>query len=78
MYTTETIKKILSDKSKYSIYFEKYIKSWNVVQPEGAQANGICYFYKDYNDDVRLIAVDCMNPNNAQFDWFVKALSGFL
>lgn len=69
-------KKILSDKSKYSIYFEKYIKSWNVVQPEDAQANGICYFYKDYNDDVRLIAIDCMNPNNAQFDWFVKALSG--
>lgn len=66
--------KTLSDKSKYDIYFKKYINSWNVVQPENAEADGKCYWYKDYNKDVRLIGIDCMNPDDKQFAWFERTI----
>lgn len=65
----------LSDNSKYDIYFKKYVDSWNVVQPENAEADGKCYWHKDYNKDVRLIGIDCMNPDDKQFAWFVNALN---
>ena len=54
----------LSDKEKYDIYFKKYIKDWNVIQPENAEAEGKCYWYKDYNNDLRVIGIDSMRVTN--------------
>ena len=68
--TGRTQRAVLSDRDKYDTYFKKYISSWNVVQPENAEAEGKCYWYKDYNNDVRLIGVDCMRI--AKISWSSK------
>ena len=83
--TGRTQRAVLSDRDKYDTYFKKYINSWNVVQPENAEAEGKCYWYKDYNNDVRLIGIDCMRsspgtkkPNEVQqkqIDWFKATLA---
>ncbi len=65
----------LTDKEKYNFYFKKYIPTWNAVQPENAETEGKCYWYKDYNNHLRLIGVDCMrSTNKAQLDWFKATL----
>ena len=86
--TGEKQRAVLSDRDKYDTYFKKYISSWNVVQPENAEAEGKCYWYKDYNNDVRLIGIDCMRaswgtnkPTEAekkQIDWFKATLADAL
>ena len=65
----------LTDREKYDFYFKKYIPSWNVVQPENAEAEGKCYWYKDYNNDLRVIGIDCMQPEDSkQIEWFKATL----
>lgn len=49
---------------------------WNVVQPTGAAANGYCYYYKDYDNKVRLIVLNEYYWDSAQKDWFEATLSG--
>ena len=65
----------VGEKTKYETYLKKYVKSWNIVQPADAEEKSKCYWYKDYNNDIRLVGIDCMCPNNKeQLDWFAKTL----
>ena len=64
----------LPDKEKYEVYLKRYIKKWEVSQPKDAEVEGKCYWYEDYNKDVRLICIDCMNLNETQYQWFVATL----
>lgn len=66
----------LTDNQKYDIYFKKYISGWKVKQPENAESEGKCYWYKDYNKDLRVIGIDCMRLNDAQYKWFAETLDG--
>lgn len=69
-------RRALTDRQKYDIYFKKYISSWKVKQPENAEAEGKCYWYKDYNRDLRVIGLDCMRLNSVQHKWFAETLDG--
>ncbi|MBQ6534078.1 MAG: metallophosphoesterase [Opitutales bacterium] len=67
--------KTMPDRDKYDNYFKKYVGSWGVRQPENAEAEGKCYWLKDYSGHVRIIGVDCMRlDSDAQFEWFKSAL----
>lgn len=64
----------------YIRYFKPYISNWNVIQPENAEANGYCWYYKDYNTaKVRLIVLDCMymakDTEQVQLQWFTGVLT---
>nr|DAQ15288.1 MAG TPA: Phosphohydrolase [Caudoviricetes sp.] len=64
----------------YVRYFKPYISNWNVNQPDNAEANGYCWYYKDYaNAKVRLIVLDCMymskDTEQAQLQWFASVLT---
>lgn len=64
----------------YVRYFKPYISNWNVNQPDNAEANGYCWYYKDYaNAKVRLIVLDCMymfkDTEQAQLQWFTGVLT---
>ena len=62
--------------SCYNKYFKDLIGNWNVTQPTGASANGLCYYYKDYTDsNIRLIVLDCMHYTDAQNDWLISTLA---
>ncbi len=61
---------------KFKNYFQPYVKGWKVVQPADAEEKGKCYWYKDYQNFLRVIGIDCMDlNNNAQYEWFTKALA---
>lgn len=66
----------------YNAFLKDYIENWGVVQPEGAEANGYCYFYKDYTaNNVRLICLDGEhlrsgdNLDATQLAWFQDTLA---
>ena len=64
----------------YVRYFKPYISNWNVNQPGNAEANGYCWYYKDYaNAKVRLIVLDCMymfkDTEQVQLQWFTSVLT---
>ena len=64
----------------YIRYFKPYISNWNVNQPDSAEANGYCWYYKDYaNAKVRLIVLDCMymfkDTKKVQLQWFTGVLT---
>jgi len=51
-------------KQSYDRYFAPWIENWNVIQPEGAENNGYCFYYKDYSDSkIRLIVLDTFNTD---------------
>lgn len=78
-YIKDSPRFVMPDKDKYATYFKKYIKKWNVVQPENAEEEGKCYWYKDYNKDVRVIAIDCnIAKSKPQLEWFKKSLEDAL
>ena len=65
----------LTSKEAYDVYFKRYIDQWKVVQPENAEAEGKCYWYKDYQKHLRLIGIDCMYWNDPkQLEWFKATL----
>lgn len=51
-----------STKDTYDYLIKPYVHNWGgVVQPTGADANGYCYYYKDYSaKKIRLIVLDNM------------------
>lgn len=52
------------------------VDNWGVTQPVNAEANGLCYYYKDYpSKSIRLIVLDCMHNDNAQETWFTGLLN---
>ena len=59
----------------YNKYFSPYITRWGVIQPNGAESNGLCYYHKDYNNAIRLIVLDDSHLNTSQLSWFVATLS---
>ncbi|MBE6412311.1 MAG: hypothetical protein E7036_07145 [Opitutales bacterium] len=76
VYLTADAKTHMPDRRKYDTYFKKYNADWKVVLPENAEAEGKCYWHKDYNGDLRVIGVDCMRYDDvAQLEWFKKTLS---
>ncbi len=61
----------------YNIYFKPYIDNadWGaVVQPSDAEANGKCYYYKDYSNGIRLVVLDYREPAG-QLAWFEQVLA---
>ena len=60
----------------YNTIIAPFVADWGVTQPDGASANGFCYWYKDYADQkIRLIALDCMHWDSTQLSWFTSVLS---
>ena len=58
----------------YGRYFAG-VETWGVVQPGGANPDGLCYWHKDYPKcGVRLIGLDCMHYDAAQQAWFEATL----
>ena len=79
-------------KDAYDKFIKPYIKTtyidedtqeevtednWGVTQPEGAETNGYCYYYKDYDSGFRLIVLDAMSyaSNGPQRTWFQGVLA---
>lgn len=69
-------------KQSYDKYIAPNVGSWGVVQPNGASANGYCYYYKDYpsayggsTDALRLIFLDEYHYDETQHNWFVSVLA---
>ena len=60
---------------KYATYIAPSVSEWNVTQPTGAEANGYCYYYKDYNSLYRLIVLDAMAFDDTQYNWLVATLA---
>ncbi len=65
---------VLSERSKYDNYFRPYINQWKVVQPKNAEAEAKCYWYKDYQNHLRVIAIDCMATTKPQLAWFESTI----
>ena len=66
---------------KYAQYIAPNVEYWDVTQPEGAAANGLCYYYKDYDltngsytGGIRLIVLDAMAFDATQLAWLVATL----
>lgn len=61
----------------YNRYFKPYISNWGVVQPNDAELNGYCYYYKDYpTQKLRLIVLDdIMSDYTAQTAWLIEVLA---
>ena len=64
----------------YNTYIKDRISNWNVTQPNGAEENGYCFYYKDYaSSKVRLIVLDLTHfrgIEDAQLPWFVNTMNG--
>ena len=58
----------------YDCIINPFISEVTVVQPEDAETNGLCYYYKDLNTHVRLICLDCMFWNQDEYDWLSDVL----
>lgn len=46
-----------------------------IVQPAMASTNGYNYYYKDINNVIRLVVLDCMFWDNDQLTWFESVLA---
>lgn len=76
---------VIKPRYVYDKYFAPFVSGWNVVQPDNAEANGQCYYYKDY-PAIRLIVLDMMHcargadwdgstiSSSAQLTWFASVL----
>lgn len=63
---------------KYNQYFAPSIAEWGVTQPANAETLGLCYYYKDYESNgyaYRLIVLDAMAFDDAQYNWLVETLT---
>ena len=61
----------------YNVYIKPHVSSWNVTQPEGAEANGLCYYYKDFTaNNVRLVVTDVMGYDETEDAWLASVLEG--
>lgn len=83
--TYDTSYHSVTPKVSYDTLFKPYIGNWGVTQPEDAETNGYCYYYKDYSSNkVRLVVLDYNNAdadaekkhwNNTQKTWFEGVLA---
>ena len=63
----------------YERYIKPYVQYWGVVQPQDADANGYCFYYKDYAaQGIRLVVLDVFDTDaayqQAQQNWFANVL----
>jgi len=59
----------------YEKFIAPFVSAWGVVQPDGASANGYCYYYKDFSANaIRLIVCDSMYWDNTQKSWLDSVL----
>lgn len=61
----------------YNTYFKPYIDGgyWGtIVQPNDAEQNGLCYYYKDYTNGIRLVVLDYQNPTG-MITWLESVLA---
>lgn len=49
-----------------------------MVQPSNAAANGLCYYYIDFGNSIRVISVDCMYWDADEATWLENVLSDAL
>ena len=63
----------------YNAYIKPYVAHWGVTQPADAEAEGRCYYYKDYTaQGIRLIVLDTIvayTRGSAQQTWFQDVLA---
>ena len=59
----------------YNAIIAPIASSTGIVQPANAATNGYNYYYKDFNNTVRLIVVDCMYWNATQLSWLENVLA---
>lgn len=77
---------LVTPSQKYSAYMN-HVSEWGVTQPQNAESNGLCYYYKDYDvsdgayesactvTTVRLVVLDAMAYDNAQHLWLQSVLA---
>lgn len=58
----------------YDCIINPFVSTISVVQPQDAELNGLCYYYKDLEASVRLICIDCMYWNQDEYDWLSDVL----
>lgn len=59
----------------YNMIIKPFVSGWDVVQPENAEANGYCYYYKDFTGrDIRVVAVDVMGYDSTEDAWLADVL----
>lgn len=64
-------------KAAYDALLAPNIASWGVTQPAGAEANGYCYYYKDFAEKgIRLVVTDVMGYDDTQDAWLASVLEG--
>lgn len=62
----------------YNCIIKPFVENVSPVQPENAETNGLNYYYKDLNNYVRLICLDCMFWGQDQYDWLSDVLDDSL
>lgn len=58
----------------YNMIVAPVAEQTEIVQPEKASVNGLCYYYKDVNG-IRIIVLDCMYWDADELTWFVNTLN---
>lgn len=58
----------------YEKIIDPIVSDSGITQPSGADENGYNYYYKDFNNTVRLIVIDCMYWDATQLSWFEGVL----
>lgn len=60
----------------YNMLIKPFVSGWSVVQPANAEANGYCYYYKDFTEkSIRVVAVDVMGYDSTEDAWLDGVLA---
>lgn len=60
----------------YNLLIKPFVSEWNVVQPSNAEANGYCYYHKDFTEkNIRVVAVDVMGYDSTEDAWLASILA---
>ena len=63
----------------YEAFIAPFVSDWGVTQPDNAEENGYCYYYKDFTaKHLRLVVVDIMSYNSTQDTWLGSILNDAL
>ena len=58
----------------YNKIIAPIVSTSGISQPENASVNGYNYYYKDFNEAVRIIVIDCMYWDATQLTWLENTL----
>ena len=60
----------------YNLLIKPFVGNWGVIQPEDAETNGYCYYYKDFTTKhLRFVVVDMMAYDATQDAWLAGVLA---